>query len=487
MAIYVYDGRSAYTGTAAADAFYMQDARTGLVIDGGGGNDYVRGGSTGNLFPDGDTIDGGDGTDYIYGGGGIDLIHGGAGDDFLSGAIDNGDGTLSSDRPYTGPWTSQPPPGDQIHGDEGNDTLYLDDLSGDVGYGGPGDDLYVLKLPDGLRFLSFGLLPEIVELPGEGVDTVIFSGGRHVSGTIAWPGHFTLPDNFEVLLLAEGGAEVDHLDGTGNGSDNTIIGNSFANLLDGQAGNDAINGAGGADDVRGGVGNDLLHGGDGDDSLYGGEGNDTLLGDGGNDYFLGGPGDDLYGVDAPGDSVEELAGEGYDEVYASVDFGLTDAIETLFLTGSARYATGGAGNNALIGNDAANILDGRGGNDYLRGQGGDDLLAGGAGFDELWGGAGADLFRLERFDDTSFIGDFTPGQDRLQVASVQFGLATITEGIHFFKGAAPFAQGTAPAFLYSTASGYLLFDGDGAGASAPIVVAILNGVPDLQVSDFTFY
>lgn len=44
-------------------------------------------------------------------------------------------------------------------------------------------------------------------------------------------------------------------------------------------------------------------------------------------------------------------------------------------------ATGGSGNDVLIGNDAANILTGNGGDDTLQGRGGKDVLNGGAGFD----------------------------------------------------------------------------------------------------------
>jgi Ca2+-binding RTX toxin-like protein len=478
MAIYAFDGRSAYTGTPDHDEFYMQDATIGLTIDALAGVDYVRGG------PDGDIIRGGDGSDYIYGGAGIDRIYGGAGDDVLSGAIDNGDGTISPDRSYT-TGVQDPLVADQIRGDEGNDTLYLDDLSWDVGYGGPGNDFYVVKLPAFFRIAYNGTAPLVVENADEGIDTVLFSGGSVASSSGYYrPGHYTLPDNFEILLLAD---RTDTGDGTGNALANTIIGNSINNRLEGLDGNDSINGAGGVDEIHGDNGNDLLYGGADNDTLFGGAGNDVLFGDGGDDSLVGGTGDDLYGVDSSGDGVHELAGKGYDEVYASVDFGLTDTLETLYLTGTAQYGTGSTNANALVGNDAANILDAGAGNDFLNGLGGNDLLVGGAGFDEVWGGAGADLFRFDVRDGTDFIGDFTPGQDKLQVSSIAFGLNTLVDGVHFFKGAAPFAHGSAPAFLYSTSSGYLLFDDDGNAAGAPVVVAILHGVPDLQVSDFTFY
>ncbi len=53
-------------------------------------------------------------------------------------------------------------------------------------------------------------------------------------------------------------------------------------------------------------------------------------------------------------------------------------------------ATGGGGNDVIVGNAANNDLRGRGGNDSLEGAGGDDMLNGGSGDDTLQGGAGDD-------------------------------------------------------------------------------------------------
>ncbi len=53
-------------------------------------------------------------------------------------------------------------------------------------------------------------------------------------------------------------------------------------------------------------------------------------------------------------------------------------------------ATGGGGDDVLIGNDADNVLTGNGGNDVLMGNGGADILIGGAGTDSYAGGDGAD-------------------------------------------------------------------------------------------------
>ena len=61
-------------------------------------------------------------------------------------------------------------------------------------------------------------------------------------------------------------------------------------------------------------------------------------------------------------------------------------------------ATSGAGNDTLIGNDAANSLRGNGGNDHLVGNGGQDFLDGGAGTDRLEGGLGNDRYFVDAGD-----------------------------------------------------------------------------------------
>lgn len=53
-------------------------------------------------------------------------------------------------------------------------------------------------------------------------------------------------------------------------------------------------------------------------------------------------------------------------------------------------ATGGRGDDQLVGNDVANLLYGRDGDDFLWGGGGDDVLRGGRGYDQLDGGEGLD-------------------------------------------------------------------------------------------------
>ncbi|MGE0388102.1 MAG: hypothetical protein AB7Q97_25535 [Gammaproteobacteria bacterium] len=208
---------------------------------------------------------------------------------------------------------------DLLEGSDGIDTLI----------GGTGDDTYVIG----------GWKDDIiVELPGEGFDTVMVGVG------------YTLPPNVEAAIFRAG---------------LTIFGNELDNVFQ-EAGDLAsiVDGAGG---------NDVIHASGGDDTLRGQAGDDWLDGGAGADVMQGGPGDDRYSVDSAGDSVIELEGEGVDTVESAMSQILGNHVENLTLLGSA--SIDGTGNdlaNVIVGNSAANRLDGGAGADVLRGGAGDD-------------------------------------------------------------------------------------------------------------------
>ncbi len=122
---------------------------------------------------------------------------------------------------------------DRIDGGSGNDTMT----------GGTGDD----------TFLVDAFADIVVELAGEGVDTVVSSID------------YTLTPNVEDLVLA-GIATL----GFGNASSNRLTGNDLDNTLDGGSGRDVLSG---------GLGDDTLIGGDGADFyvFFAGEGDDILI------------------------------------------------------------------------------------------------------------------------------------------------------------------------------------------------------------------
>jgi trimeric autotransporter adhesin len=76
------------------------------------------------------------------------------------------------------------------------------------------------------------------------------------------------------------------INGSGNGSNNSIRGNSGNNILEGLDGNDFLDGRAGDDTLNGGNGNDTLLGDDGNNTLNGGAGADILTGGIGSDNFV---------------------------------------------------------------------------------------------------------------------------------------------------------------------------------------------------------
>ena len=82
-------------------------------------------------------------------------------------------------------------------------------------------------------------------------------------------------------------------------------------------------------------------------------------------------------VDNAGEWIDELAGEGTDQVLAAVSHELADNVEHLTLTG--------AGNTSGAGESLANVLVGNAGNNWLAGLAGDVVLVGGLGADKMKG------------------------------------------------------------------------------------------------------
>lgn len=322
-------------GTAVDDTIFGNVL--GNTIDGLGGQDIVRAGEGDDI------VDGGDGGDQLYGEGGNDQLFGGAGDDLLDGGdgVDALSGGIGNDDLAGGAGADTLDGGDgadHLWGGTDNDLLRGgadgDVLDGGTGqdqmYGGSGDDVYLVD--------DAG--DTVTEVAGEGQDTI--------RSTVS----YTLSANVERLELAGVASVV----GTGNALDNELVGNGGANRLEGLDGDD------------------VLQGNDGDDTLVGGAGNDLLDGGRGIDQSIGGAGDDTYAVDAEGDVIVELVGEGFDVVNAFSSYTLSENIEKLVLVeGSGAWqGAGNSGDNTILGNTASNRLDGGTGADLLAGGLGDD-------------------------------------------------------------------------------------------------------------------
>jgi Ca2+-binding RTX toxin-like protein len=356
------------TLTGALDSAGTGNSLANVMV-GNDGMNYLSGGDAN------DTLSGFDGNDTLHGGLGNDSMIGGTGDDtyFVNTAsdtvvenADEGIDTVMSDvsltlasnvenltllgaSSITGTGNSLDnlitgnTAANTLTGGAGNDTLN-GGLGADSLVGGTGDDTYFVDTGD-----------SITESASEGIDTVISSVTWSLAST-----------ELENLTLSGYGAT--NLNGTGNGMDNTIIGDRGDNSLDGAAGND---------------------------SLSGGLGNDTLLGGSGNDTLEGGAGNDTYYVDSITDVVTEVSYlDGVDRVFSGVNFAMGAYVENLTLTGTAGLGIGNSEDNYIIGNSSDNTLIGGYGNDTLDGGSGNDVLAGGLG-DDVYNFYGIDLTIVE--------------------------------------------------------------------------------------------
>lgn len=213
--------------------------------------------------------------------------------------------------------------------------------------------------------------------------------------------------------------------GVGNLS---LWGDDRANVLHGGSGNNSLWGEGGDDVIFGGRGNDMVRGGTGNDVLRGDDGNDTLAGNAGDDDLSGGDGNDTVYGGAGNDMLR--GGSGNDDMNGDI------GNDTLAGNDGRDMMRGGTGNDVLFGGAGNDTLAGNDGNDTLRGGGGNDRLIGGAGTDLMFGEAGADVFVFSAVNQSphgnarSVIGDFTPGEDRIDLSAIMPGLIWIGNGAY---------------------------------------------------------
>lgn len=340
---------------------------------------------------------------------------------------------------------------DSLFGRDGND--HLDGgTGGDHLEGGNGNDTYIVD----------NTLDVVVEQAGGGLDRVRSSID------------YELPAEVEHLTLT--GTAIN---GTGNALANQLLGNASDNVLDGRAGNDVINGGSGADRMIGGAGHDIFH------------------------------------VDNSGDVVEELAGEGYDRVYSSIDYELPANVEALMLVGTAAISgTGNALNNSISGNSAGNVISGLAGSDMLAGVGGNDTLYGGLGIDSLYGGPGDDTLDGGAGNDSLFggvgndvlvggdgadrftfntalnsstnvdtISDFSDGDTIVLMRAIFSSLDSGSLDPSVFHAGSAAADSN-DRIIYDSATGAIYYDSDGDGAAAQQLFAYVSPGTDITAGDF---
>ncbi len=391
--LWEWEGSNSLTGDAGNDLVLGGDGQDSL--SGGAGNDTLDGGNdydtaiyngarsdylitgftdpgTGNEgFTVLDTRSGSlDGQDRLYGietltfrDGSIETsslgqtqVNGGAGDDSLAGG----------------------PGPDDLRGLGGNDTL-CGGAGNDTLDGGTGNDIamfsgvrsdYRLTLLDGIVTVT-DLRPGGPE--GQdvltNVETLKFRDQSVQTSTL------TAPAQFVNLVFAAGGMSY-----AADSGDDTLVGGK---------GNDDLSGQGGADRLVGGAGDDVLTGGGGDDQLDGGPGRDTAV-------FSGARAN--YAISVAGGSVtvsDLRAGspDGTDQLTNIENFQFSDQTAQLVqisISSSEMDATGGLGDDTLLGYGMDDTLFGADGNDSLAGGDGHDELNGNQGNDTVSGGSGDD-------------------------------------------------------------------------------------------------
>ena len=326
------------------------------TIGGRGGDDIIEGGSYA------DVLEGDGGSDTVLGGSGDDLVKGGSARDTLSGGsgddvIDAGD---SNDilRGGAGDDLMLGDWGhDHLWGDEGNDTL-RGSYGNDILIGGSGDDI-----------LIGGEGADIYVYRADAGDDVIYDFEvdkdvidlRQLTGTIAFA-------DLKIVDTDDGdGVRITH-----DAHDGSIQLRGVAQS-DLSAANFVLPG-GAAPFIHrmepsirlGDTGDDRIAGTAGRDAVLGGEGDDRIEGLGGDDDVFGEEGDDTM--------------------------------------------DGGDGRDRLFGGEGDDVLDGGSGNDFLHGGEGDDTLT---------GGAGADVFAIGAACGLDTVTDFTDGEDRIDLSSLE--------------------------------------------------------------------
>jgi Ca2+-binding RTX toxin-like protein len=234
-----------------------------LVIDGGGGRDYIWGLDMRDAAFQHHLV-GGDGDDRLFvganggyadGSAGNDLINGGSGDDLLLGGPGNDqiNGMAGADL---------------IEGEDGDDVL-LGQAGADLIYGGNGRD--TIEGGDGMDILAGQAGHDIIR-GGSGHDWIYGDGTPH-------PGDF--PEEWELWPYYHDEPWMYSPPISGDWDE-----------LYGEDGDDHLFGESGADHLHGGTGNDILYAGSGNDICYGEEGRDAIFGEDGHDDLFGGSGDD---------------------------------------------------------------------------------------------------------------------------------------------------------------------------------------------------
>jgi Ca2+-binding RTX toxin-like protein len=318
-------------------------------ISSGAGNDILKGDAKANY------LKAGAGNDILYGsGGGNDTLDGGTGIDTVT--YENLSQNLSIDLSQTkvtiGGQTDTLSSIENATGGNGSDSL-KGDANVNVLTGGAGKDTLIGSLGGAGDTLAGGADTNTV-------DYSAFAATNSIVVDLS-----TLDSNrYSTVTIANANDQKDALQ-------------DIANVI-GSQGNDTIKGDANVNSLSGGAGNDILVGtlGGAGDSLDGGTGTNTA---------------DYSGFAAANAITVDLSTKNSSGV-SSLTIGGTSQTDALK---SIANITGGAGNDSIKGDSAANSLIGGDGADTLFGS-----VSGGAGNDTIDGGAGIDTVSYDKFKST---------------------------------------------------------------------------------------
>ena len=340
--------------------------------------------------------------------------------------------------------------------------------------------------------VAYQFTTDTTHLAAFGGTNFAFINGVPVSGTVTGMAltNGSLADGLggQELVALMSGISVSAIDlakavaSTSSADDSELFLKVFAgnDRFDLSEGDDIAFGQGGADKMFGNGGKDFLIGGTGNDSLSGGLGDDGLEGGTGADKLLGGGGFDtaFYSGEAAGQLIDlglktkQANGDTLNSIEALVGSKFGDLF-TAAATGSSLF--GEAGSDTLLGRKGADILDGGLGQDRLAGDAGKDTFV----FDVAAGINNSDL-----------IGDFKSGTDKIALSAAIFGKLPLVGGhlapSAFVSGTSvTAAQDASDRLVYNKNTGVLLFDADGVGGKAALVVCQLgDGLhPTLTAAD----
>ena len=340
---------------------------------------------------------------------GVLTLAGTGGDDFAVVTCDTGSVKIEGQDPGSGAATCASITSVVVNADGGNDSIFLDDMSG-AGFtsltsqaldGGDGDDQLIAAPVAGTIDGGIGedrIYPDLGNqtIDGEaGFDTVfdLSTAGATATDTslVTTPGGTDSITNIEKLGLT-GGAGNDTFDlGDFTGATD-VNGNYGGDTVIGGSGPDFVIAGGDGDIVDGNEGNDLIVPNDGNDTVTGGAGTDTLL-----------VGDDgtftLTNSSASGPFLGSDTLAGFEKATV-IFFGATNFNGSGF-TGNISLSASdaddsivtGPGNDAVSAGKGDDVIKTKAGRDTLNGAEGRDALNGGPDRDDCNGGPGADTLK----------------------------------------------------------------------------------------------